>query len=390
VLCAQGLWVVPGLVDVHVHLREPGQTRAEGVAAGTAAAAAGGFTTVVCMPNTRPVLDRPEVVRRLRGAIARRARVRVVVAAALSLGLEGREASDLEALAAAGAGALSDDGRGTGSGAVLAQALSRGARLGLAVLVHAEDHRLSAGGVLRAGPVARRLGLPGQPASAEAARVARDLGLLARAGGRLHLQHLSTARSVRLVRAAKRAGLPVTCEATPHHLCLDERDVLAGAGPGGPDTNLKMNPPLGRPADRQALLEALADGTVDAIATDHAPHPRAAKAQGFLRAPFGILGLETALPLTLGLVRAGVIDLRRAVALLTCGPARALGLPAGTLAPGAAADVCVLDARLAWRLTPGQVRSRSRNTPFMGVPLLGRAVYTLVGGRVVHSLEATR
>jgi dihydroorotase len=390
VLGARGLWVLPGLVDLHVHLRQPGQTRAESVASGTAAAAAGGYTTLVCMPNTRPVLDRPEVVRRLQGVIARQARVKVVIAAALSLGLEGREPSDLEALAGAGAGALSDDGRGTADPGVLHQALERGAGLGLAVLVHAEDHARSAGGVVRSGPVARALGLPGQPGSAEAARVARDLGVLRRAGGRLHLQHLSTARGVRLVRAAKARGLPVSCELTPHHLWLCDLDVLRSAGPGGPDPRLKMNPPLGRPADRQALLEALQDGTADAIASDHAPHLASAKARGFLAAPFGIIGLETSLPLALGLVRAGWLDRRRAVELLSTGPARALGLAAGSLAVGSAADVCVLDPGRVWRLEPGALHSRARNTPFMGWSLQGRAVYTLVDGRVVYAREATK
>ncbi len=384
VVDAGGQWVLPGLVDCHVHLRDPGMPEAETVASGTRAAAAGGFCDVTCMPNTRPPLDRPAVVRRLLAVIARSAAVRVRVAAALSTGLEGREPAPLEALLDAGAHCLSDDGRGTAEPAVLAAALRLAARRDRPVLVHPEDHGLSAGGVVRAGPVARRLGLAGISAAAERVRVERDIRLAARCDGRLHLQHLSTRGALNAVRRAKRAGVPVTCEATPHHLLLCDRDLLA-AGPAGPDPDLKMNPPLGRPAERAALRAALADGTVDALATDHAPHTRAAKAVGFARAAFGVIGLETALGAALWLVEQGVIDRRRAVELLTSGPARVLGLDTGTLAPGRPADVTLVDPQVRWRVDAQAFHSRSANTAFAGWTLPGLVVRTLVAGRQVYA-----
>ena len=383
---AAGLWLVPGLVDAHVHLRQPGMARAEGIKSGSRAAAVGGFTSVVCMPNTRPPLDDPGVVRRLAAAIERDASVRVHIAASLSVDLAGRQSSDLDGLLAAGAHCWSDDGVGTARASVLAAALERSAERGRPVLVHAEDHRLTAGGVMRAGPVARRLGLPGISAASERVRVERDIRILGRVGGRLHLQHLSTVGALRAVRRAKARGLGVTCEATPHHLWLCDSDIAASAGQGGADPAFKMNPPLGRPAERRALREALADGTVDAIATDHAPHLAKAKARGFARAPFGIIGLETALPLTLGLVREGVITRARAIELLTLGPARAMGLAdAGRLAAGRVADLTLIDPDREWTLRPGELKSRSRNTPFAGWRLQGRAVGCWVAGRRIMS-----
>ncbi len=390
VLRAAGLWVLPGLIDLHVHLRQPGMARAETVETGTRAAAAGGFTTVVCMPNTSPPLDEPAVIRRLAAVIREKARVRVHIAAALSVGLQGRRPTDLRALLAAGAAVFSDDGKGTACSRVLAHALLCSAELGPPVLVHAEDRRLSAGGVMRAGPKARKLGLPGIPAASERVRVERDLKTLSRTGGRLHLQHLSTLGALRAVRRAKQRGLPVTCEVTPHHLFLTDEDVAASGGPRGPDPDLKMNPPLGRPAEREALREALADGTVDALATDHAPHTRATKKHGFERASFGVIGLETALPLALMLVEQGVIDRARAVDLMTAGPARVLGIQAGSLTPGLPADICLVDPDRAWRVVPQRLRSRSQNTPFAGWTMQGRAVCTLVGGKQVHRLRWTR
>jgi dihydroorotase len=387
VVDAAGQWVLPGLIDCHVHLRDPGMPEAETVASGTRAAAAGGFCDVTCMPNTRPPLDRPAVVRRLLAVIDRSAAVRVRVAAALSTGLEGRESAPLEALLDAGAYCLSDDGRGTVEPGVLAAALRLAARRDRPVLVHPEEHDLSAGGVVRAGPVARRLGLAGISAAAERVRVERDIRLAARCDGRLHLQHLSTRGALNAVRRAKRAGLAVTCEATPHHLLLCDRDLLGG--PEGPDPDLKMNPPLGRPAERAALRAGLADGTIDALATDHAPHTRAAKAVGFARAPFGVIGLETALGAALWLVEQGVIDRRRAVELLTSGPARVLGLDAGTLAPGRPADVTLVDPRTRWRVDAQAFHSQSTNTAFAGWTLPGRVVRTLVAGRQVYAQSSS-
>jgi dihydroorotase len=318
---------------------------------------------VVCMPNTKPVLDNQSTLKKLLGKIRREAQVRVLPAPALSLGLLGKRLSDIEALYRAGAGALSDDGIGTAHRKILSEALRRGMNCGLTVLVHCQDHRRS-----------------GRAAEDRATRAA--LQALARSGGRLHVQHVSTAGSLAAIQSAKKRGLPVSCEVTPHHLFLTAADVRAS---GEPDPNLKMNPPLRSEADRRALLAGLANGSVDAIASDHAPHTRQAKSLGFERAPCGVTGLETTLPLALRLVREKRISLRRAVALLTCGPARALGIAAGTLAPGSAADITVVDPSIKWRVVPSRMKSRSRNTAFSGWELRGKTEWTIVGGRVVYS-----
>ncbi|MBN2493591.1 MAG: dihydroorotase [Deltaproteobacteria bacterium] len=384
---ADGLWVLPGLVDLHVHLRQPGMTRAECVASGTAAAAAGGFRRIVCMPNTRPVLDDPGVLRSLVRRIRDEAVVDVHPAAALSVDLAGRELSPLAALREAGAEALSDDGMGTGRSEVLAEALRFGARHGLVVMVHAEDRRLSGCGVMNAGPVARRLALPGIPAAAERVRVERDLRVLARAGGRLHFQHLSTLGALNAVRRAKAAGLGVTCELTPHHLTLSDRDLERSADRRAePDPDFKMNPPLRGPGVCDALRAALADGTADALATDHAPHLPGAKRLGFARAPFGVIGLETALALTIEMIHQGLVDRMRAVALWTSGPARILGREA-SLAPGGPADLILVDPEASWIVEPGKLRSRSANTPFKGRALRGKVLWNLIAGREVFRAE---
>jgi len=359
VLDASGLLVLPGLIDMHVHLRDPGMTAAEDVESGTRAAAAGGFTTVVCMPNTRPVLDNPKVLKALLGRIKKKARVRVLPAPALSLGLRGKRLSDIEALCRAGAGALSDDGIGTADEKILGAALRRGMNCGLSVLVHCEDHRHS-----------------GRSAEDRATRAA--LRALKKSGGRLHIQHVSTAGALAAVRAAKNRGLPVSCEVTPHHLFLTGSDVQS-------DPNMKMNPPLRNERDRRALLEGLSDGTVDAIASDHAPHTRRAKGRGFDKAPYGVTGLETTLPLVLRLAKEKRISLQRAVELLTLGPARALGIATGTLQPGAPADITVVDPGRLWRVVPSKMKSRSANTAFAGWELLGKTEWTIVAGRVVYS-----
>jgi dihydroorotase len=388
VIDARGLWVVPGLIDLHVHLRQPGMGRAETVATGTRAAAAGGFTRLVCMPNTRPALDHPRVVRKLARLVGKDALVEVHMAAALSVGLAGRRSTDLEALLQAGASCWSDDGAGTARADVLARALSASARLGPAVMVHAEDRRLTAGGVMRKGPIARRLGLAGISPASERVRVERDIGLAARTGGRLHLQHLSTIGALSAVRRAKRRGLAVTCEVTPHHLILCDEDLEASCGPRGPDPNFKMNPPLGTRIERDALRAALVDGTVDALATDHAPHTRVSKARGFEQAPFGVIGLETALPLILRLVEQGLIDRSRAIALMTSGPAGVIDCGAGRLETGGRADITLVDPKLRYLLEPRRLRSRAANTPFAGWTMTGRAVSTLVAGKQVHRLRA--
>ena len=356
VLDAAGLLVLPGLIDMHVHLRDPGMTAAENVASGTRAAAAGGFTIVVCMPNTKPVLDNPKVLKAL---LRKKARVRVLPAPALSLGLRGKRLSNIEALARAGAGALSDDGIGTADEKILGKALRRGMNCGLTVLVHCEDHNLS-----------------GRAREDRATRAA--LAALKKSGGRLHVQHVSTAGALAAIRAAKKRGLPVSCEVTPHHLFLTAKDVHG-------DPNMKMNPPLRKEADRRALLRGLKDGTVDAVASDHAPHTREAKGRGFEKAPYGVTGLETTLPLVLRLVKEKRISLLRAVELLTRGPARALGIAAGTLKPGEPADISVVDPGHRWRVIPSRMKSRSRNTAFAGWELRGKTEWTIVAGRVVYS-----
>jgi dihydroorotase len=378
VIDARDRLVLPGLVDLHVHLREPGQEHKEDIASGTRAAAAGGFTTVCCMPNTAPVNDAPAVT----AHVVERARalggVRVLPIAAISVGLEGRELADYAALRAAGAVALSDDGRCVMNAALMRRALERARAHGLSVIQHCEDHELSRGGALHEGAVAAQLGISAQPAEAESAIVARDLELVALTGARYHVAHVSAAASLRLLRGARARGLPVSCEATPHHLLLTDEACR------GRDTATKVNPPLRPAADRAALRKALAEGLVDAIATDHAPHARVDKETDYERAAFGISGIETALALCLELWRDGVVGLERLVALLTVGPARALGIDAGTLAPGASGDATVVDLERAWTVDPQRFQSRGRSTPFAGRQLRGAVVATVARGKLVH------
>jgi dihydroorotase len=378
VVALGGKWVLPGLVDLHAHLREPGQEYKEDIASGGRAAAAGGFTTVCCMPNTVP----PNDCRAVTDLITRRARevglVRVRPVGAISKGLAGETLAEMGELRDAGCVAVSDDGRPVMSSGLMRRALEYAATFGLPVVQHAEDLGLSAGGVMNEGEVATRAGLRGQPGAAESVMVARDLELVEHTGARYHVAHLSTARSAALVREAKRRGLPVTCEVTPHHLTLTD------AACAGYDTNAKCAPPLRTRADLDALLAALADGTIDAIATDHAPHSPVEKELEFDHAAFGMVGLETALPLVLGLVAEGLIPLARAVALMTIGPARCFGLDAGRLVEGGPADLVVVDPDRVWTIEPAALRSKSKNTPFLGRPLRGRAALTLVGGAIVH------
>jgi dihydroorotase len=374
-----GKLVLPGLVDLHVHLREPGQEYKEDIASGGRAAAAGGFTTICCMPNTVP----PNDCRAVTELIVRRARelegVRVRPVGAISKGLGGESLAEMGEMKDAGIVAVSDDGRPVMSSGLMRRALEYAATFGLPVVQHAEDLGLSAGGVMNEGEVATRAGLRGQPPSAESVMVARDLELVEWTGARYHVAHMSTARSAALVRDARRRGLPVTCEVTPHHLHLTDAACACY------DTNAKVAPPLRSAADMEALKEALADGTVDAIATDHAPHSLVEKELEFDQAAFGLIGLETALPLTLALVRDGVIPLERAVSLLTDGPARCFGLHgAGRLVEGGIADLVVVDPDQVWTVTAAGLRSKSKNTPFLGREMRGAAILTIVGGKVVH------
>jgi len=382
VIDARGLWVLPGLIDAHVHLRTPGETHKETLATGTAAAAAGGFTSVVCMPNTRPPLDDPIRVEWLRMKAEREALVRVYPAAAATEGLAGERLAPYGALRAAGAVAVTDDGRPIARAGVMRRVLEYAAAHGLPVLVHAEEPELSAGGAMHEGPVAAAAGMPGIPDTAESVMVARDVLLAERAGAHLHILHVSAENTVSLIRWAKARGVRVTAEVTPHHLLLCDEDVAAA----GFDPNWKMNPPLRSAADREALLEAVADGTIDFIATDHAPHHAEDKDLPFPEASFGIVGLETAVALLLDAFVPGIISPSRLVELLSLRPARVFGLPGGTLRPGAPGDVTLIDPHQEWVIDPADFRSLGRNTPFAGRRVRGRVVRTLVGGRTVFQL----
>jgi dihydroorotase len=384
VLDLAGKIVAPGFVDMHAHLREPGQEWKETIATGTAAAAAGGYTAVAAMPNTTPVNDERTVTEFIVAQARLRGTVRVWPIGAVSKGLLGKELSEIGDLVAGGAVAVSDDGRPVASSRLMRLALEYTQIFDIPVIDHCEDPDLSDNGVVNEGYVSTALGLRGWNPVAEETMVARDIMLAADTGGRLHVAHVSTARSVELIRRARRRGVRVTCEATPHHLTLTEEACL------GFDTHTKMNPPLRSEADRRALLRGLQNGTIDAIATDHAPHHADEKSVEFSRAPFGVIGLETAVPLALDrLVHGGVIPLSRLIELLSVNPARILKVPGGTLAPGSPADVTVLDLERETRVDPALSRSLSRNTPFAGWVLRGAAVATIVEGRVVHStLEA--
>jgi dihydroorotase len=380
VLEAPGKWVTPGFVDLHVHLREPGQEYKETVATGARAAVAGGFTTICAMPNTKPVNDSASVTELVLARAAQAGLARVLPVGCISRAQGGEDLAEYGELKAAGCVAVSDDGRPVASSGLMRRALEYARAFGLPVAVHEEDPVLVGKGVMHEGPTSTRLGLKGIPAAAEDVMVVRDLALLELTGGRLHLQHVSTKGAVRAIRDAKKRGLAVTAEATPHHLALTDEDV----GASGYSTDFKMNPPLRSAEDVKAVREGLADGTIDAIATDHAPHSAVEKDLEFDAALNGIVGLETAFSVCLELVRKGALAERRLVEALTVGPARAFGLAAGTLAKGAAADIAVLDPAAEWTVDPARLHSRSRNTPWKGKSLPGRCVLTLVGGRIVH------
>ncbi len=381
-----GLVVCPGFIDMHVHLREPGQAWKETIAAGTRAAARGGFTAVACMPNTSPVNDCRAVTDGIRAEAERSGVVAVHPIACVTRGQLGRELVELERLVEAGVRAFSDDGKPVASALALRDALVRARRLDVAIVDHCEDPDLVAGGAVHDGPVAERRGLRGRPGIAEDLLVQRDILLAEETGGHVHVAHLSTGRSAGFVREAKRRGAAVTCEVTPHHL------ILTDAAVDGHGADAKVNPPLRPEADRRRLLEELAAGTIDAIATDHAPHHADEKALGLDQAPPGIVGLETAVPLCLDrLVHGGVIGLGRLVELFTTGPAGILRLERGRLRPGAAADLTLLDLERRTVVDPSQFASLGRNTPFAGWVLRGAAVMTIVAGRIVHdSLRSPR
>lgn len=369
--------VVPGFIDLHVHFREPGFEYKETIQSGSAAAVAGGFTTVCCMPNTNPVNDNQAVTEFMleRSRIAGLANVWPV--GAITKGSEGKELAEIGDLRRSGCVAISDDGKPVMNSLVMRRAMEYALAFDLTVVDHCEDLHLAEGGCMNEGLVSTELGLPGIPSAAEDVMVARNLSLSELTGARLHLAHISTAGSVRMVREAKARGIKVTAEACPHHFTLTEEVVR------GYNTHAKMNPPLRTWDDVRAIKEGLRDGTIDVIATDHAPHATQEKQQDFTEAPFGIVGLETALSLTLGLVEEGVLSLEQAVEKLTSGPAAAFGLKKGTLAVGADADVTIVDQQAEWVVDPGKFRSKSRNTPFVGWKVKGRVLTTIVGGRMV-------
>lgn len=382
-LDVSGCVVAPGLIDVHVHLREPGFEHKETIASGARAAAAGGFTAVVAMPNTDPPIDNPAAVGFVRAAGERAGFARVYPAGTITVAQAGERISEIGELVGAGAVTVTDDGRPVVNAGLMRSALEYCQTFDLPVSVHAEDLHLSRGGSMNEGVVSTRLGLTGIPNAAEDTMIARDLLLAELTGGRLHIQHVSTRRGVEMIRAAKERGVRVTAEATPHHLALTDVAVESYR------TDAKMNPPLRGEADRDAVREGVRDGTLDVIATDHAPHHYDEKEQAFEDAPFGIVGLETALGVVLSeLVHTGMLDLPTLVQRMSCGPARALGLPGGTLAPGAPADVTVFDPEQTWKVDPTRFTSLSRNTPFRGRRLRGRALRTIVGGRTVWQREA--
>jgi len=377
-IAAHGMVVAPGLIDMHVHLREPGFEYKETVLTGTQAAVVGGFTTVACMANTNPVNDNGSVTRYIIEKAQEANLARVFPIGALSKGLKGESLADIGEMAAAGVVAISDDGRPVMDGNLMRRALEYCSMFNLSISVHEEDLHLAAGGVMNEGPTALRLGLKGIPNAAEDVMVARDIILTRLTGGRLHIAHASTQGSIALVRQAKAEGLPVTAEAAPHHLVLTDEAVE------GYNTNAKMAPPLRQRQDVEALKEGLRDGTIDAIATDHAPHHRDEKEVEFDQAANGIIGLETALALTLQLVKDGILSLPEAMRKLTVNPARILGLPYGTLSVGAPADIVIFDPARSWTVTPEQLQSKSKNTPFTGWELTGKVVLTMVAGRVVY------
>jgi dihydroorotase len=380
---ARGLIVAPGFIDLHVHLREPGQSYKETIATGTAAAAAGGFTSVCTMPNTAPVVDTAEWVSWLRNP-DRAAVVNVFPIAAATRGSKGGTLTDFAALQRAGAVAVTDDGKPILDDDVMRMALRLGAELNFPVVQHAEDTRLTENCSMHAGPTSFRLGLRAMPAAAEAAIVDRDVTLAQQIReSRLHVAHLSTSDALKSVRRGKRAKARVTCEVTPHHFTLIDENV------GEYDTNFKMNPPLRSAADLEAIVVALADGTVDAIATDHAPHALHEKQVEFERASFGITGLETALALAITkLHRDHKIPLTRIVELFTSGPARVFDLPnRGSLARGSHADVTIFDPKKRWTFEAGQSHSLSHNTPFDGWQLTGKVIATIVSGKIVYKAD---
>ncbi|MGO9601334.1 MAG: dihydroorotase [Isosphaeraceae bacterium] len=381
VIDARGLIVCPGLIDVHVHLREPGNEEDETIASGAAAALAGGVTSVACMPNTIPPIDTQAAAEFvvLQGLRARQANVYPV--GAVSKGRKGEELASLGQLVAGGAVAFTDDGAPVASAELMRRALEYSRMFDRVIMQHCQVPELTAGGVMNEGFESTRLGLPGMPAAGEDIMVARDIRLAEITGGRLHIQHISTARSVELVREGKQRGVKVTAEACPHHFSLTDERLRTF------DSNYKMNPPLRTSSDVEAVVEGLKDGTIEILATDHAPHAPEKKMRELDLAPFGIIGVETLVPITVTkLIDAGHLTWPEVIRKLTINPAQLLGIPKGTLRPGADADVTLIDPAIRWTIDPSQFRSKSRNCPFTGWEVSGRAHTAIVGGEVRYTL----
>jgi len=377
VLDARGKLVVPGLIDMHVHLREPGREDEETILTGGQAAAAGGFTAVACMPNTDPPIDNQETVKFIR-LKAEEVPVKVYPIAAITRGRRGEELTEVADLVAAGAVAISDDGDPVKNSEIFRRALEYASMFGIPVISHCEDPDLRGPGVMHEGYMSTVLGLKGIPAIAEEVAVARDIGIAEFTGGRLHIAHVSTAGAVELIRKAKSQGVRVTAEVTPHHFSLTDEAVRTY------DTNMKINPPLRGVLDRQAIRDGLADGTIDCVASDHAPHSVEEKEMEFDAAPFGVVGLETSLSLVLTeLFRGGTLSLSEALAKMTINPARILGLEGGAIREGGVADVTIIDPDLRWTVDRRAFRSKSKNSPFDGWELTGCAVATIVDGEII-------
>lgn len=377
---ASGLLIAPGFIDLHVHLREPGGEKKETIATGTMAAAKGGFTTIAAMPNTRPVPDTKEQLDRLNARIEETAAVNVLPYASITVRELGEQLTDFLALKDAGAFAFTDDGVGVQSAAMMLQAMKKAAEINMPIVAHCEENTLINKGAVHEGVFSKENGLNGIPAVCESVHIARDVLLAEAANCHYHVCHISTKESVRVVRDAKRAGINVTAEVTPHHLLLCDEDIPSL------DTNYKMNPPLRGRADREALIEGILDGTIDFIATDHAPHKAEEKAEGMKLAPFGIVGLETAFPLIYThFVEKGIFTLKQLVDFFTVKPAEAFGLESGTIKAGAKADLVFIDLNLSEIINPEQFLSKGKNTPFAGWECQGWPVLTIVNGKIVWS-----
>jgi dihydroorotase len=379
VLELEGKLVVPGLVDMHVHLREPGREDEETIASGGAAAARGGFTSVACMANTQPPIDTSGMVRYVLEAAEKTSPVKVFPVAAATVGLKGEQLAEIIDLRDAGAVAVSDDGNFIGNSEVARRVMEYARMAGVPMICHCEDPYLGKGGVMNEGYWSTVLGLKGIPAASEVAAVEREIALCELTRARIHIAHVSTRGAVDLIREAKKKGISITAEVTPHHLILSDKAV------SGYDTSTKMNPPLRSEEDRAAVVAGLMDGTIDAIASDHAPHCEEEKDVEFDEAAFGVIGLETTVGLVVTfLVNKGILSLSQAIAALTVAPSSILGIKAGKMASGLPADITVIDPQVEWKVDPSSFASRSRNTPFKGWTLTGKAVLTVVNGKIVH------